>query len=291
MAGERVANVRESNLQTFVQQAGRQLGIASLTSDQEKAVCEFAIGRDVFVCLPTGSGKSICYALLPLVFDLVRGRPGSICLVVSPIIALMKDQVSSFQSRGMTAAYCGFEQRDRDTQEGIRGGRFQLVYITPEALVDNAWHRSMLLESVWQENLVAFVVDEAHIASRRGECNHCMHIAYLILTLLYMQLWFLVYAEMHCNFTLFISLLYLLCRGEHFRLAFSRLCDVRSLMKGEVHIMALTATATKETQHTIFTTLGMTNTCSVLQSPERANFSFAVTTTRTTEEELSAYVD
>lgn len=162
MAADRVETAREGNLQGLVQQAGRHLGIEMLTGDQERAVCEFAGGRDVFVCLPTGSGKSFCFALLPLVFDLIRGRPGSICLVVSPIIALMKDQVSSFQFRGMTAAFCGSEQRDRDTQEGIRAGRFQLVYITPEALVDNAWHRSMLLESAWQENLVAFVVDEAH---------------------------------------------------------------------------------------------------------------------------------
>lgn len=162
MAAERVATVREGNLQELVRQAGRQLGIAMLTGDQERAACEFASGRDVFVCLPTGSGKSICYALLPLLFDLVRGRPGSMCLIVSPIVALMKDQVSSFQSRGITAAFCGSEQRDKDTQEGIRGGRFQLVYATPEALVDSAWYRCMLLESVWQENLVAFVVDEAH---------------------------------------------------------------------------------------------------------------------------------
>ena len=162
MAAERVATLREGNLQELVQQAGRQLGIATLTGDQERAVCEFASGHDVFVCLPTGSGKSICYALLPLLFDFIRGKTGSICLIVSPIVALMKDQVSSFQSRGMTAAFCGSEQRDKDTQEGIRRGRFQLVYATPEALVDSAWYRSMLLESVWQENLVAFVVDEAH---------------------------------------------------------------------------------------------------------------------------------
>ena len=102
-------------------------------------------------------------------FDLIRGTPGSIYLVVSPIIALMKDQVSSFQSRGMTAAFCGSEQRERNTQEGIRAGRFQLVYITPEALIDSAWHISMLMESAWQKNLVAFVIDEAHcIKTWRG---------------------------------------------------------------------------------------------------------------------------
>ena len=81
-----MATVSEGNLQGLVQQSGRQLGIATLTGDQERAVCEFARGHDVFVCLPTGSGKSFCFALLPLVLDLIRGTPGSICLVVSPII-------------------------------------------------------------------------------------------------------------------------------------------------------------------------------------------------------------
>ena len=90
--------------------------------------------------------------------------------------------------------------------------------------------------------------------------------------------------------TVVIITLYLLCRGEHFRKAFSRLCDVRSLMQGEVHVMALTATATKETRHTIFNTLGMKNTYIVFQSPERANFTFSVTNIKTIVTELSTYV-
>ena len=78
MTAERVATLSKGNPQERVQQVGRQLGIATLTGDQERAVCEFVRRRDVFVCLPTGSGKSICYALLPLLFNLVHGRPGSI---------------------------------------------------------------------------------------------------------------------------------------------------------------------------------------------------------------------
>ena len=60
----------------------------------------------------------------------------------------MKDQISSFQSRGLATAFCGSAQLDRQTQEGIRTGSFQLVYVTPEAFMDNAFYTSMLLESM-----------------------------------------------------------------------------------------------------------------------------------------------
>ena len=53
----------------------------------------FVDGRDVFVMLPTGSGKSLCYTALPSVFDILRGKDGHIVIVVSPLVALMKDQV------------------------------------------------------------------------------------------------------------------------------------------------------------------------------------------------------
>ena len=62
------------------------VGIEALKPLQREAIRTFALGRDVFVCLPTGFGKSLCYALLPLVFDRLRGRKGSIaCTVYFPV--------------------------------------------------------------------------------------------------------------------------------------------------------------------------------------------------------------
>ena len=145
-----------------IREAGRKIGINNLTEDQEQSVYHFIHGHDVLVCLPTGSGKSICYAILPLVFDALLGRTGSMCLVVSPLTALMKDQVSIFDKRGITSAFCGSEQKNADVYRIVRTGKVQLVYITPETLVDNSLHRSMLLESSFKENLIAFVIDEAH---------------------------------------------------------------------------------------------------------------------------------
>ena len=76
-------------------QAVRTLGYDRPTEDQRDAIRSFVEGVDVFVSLPTGSGKSLCYACLPVLFDVLRGdvdQQGSI-VVVSPLSSLMQDQV------------------------------------------------------------------------------------------------------------------------------------------------------------------------------------------------------
>ena len=151
----------DCNLQAIILESARKIGIEKLTYEQEKVIQNVVEGNDVFICLPTGSGKSICFALLPLIFDAIRSKCGSICLIVSPLTALMKDQVTSFQGRGLKAVSCASDQT-RATQEHVRAGHFQLVYVTLESLVDNTYYRGMLLENVWRENMVAFVIDEAH---------------------------------------------------------------------------------------------------------------------------------
>lgn len=63
------------------------------------ALCTFVGGKDVFVSLPTGYGKPLCYALIPVIFDMKLGlakSPSLIVMVISPLIALMKDQFMSF---------------------------------------------------------------------------------------------------------------------------------------------------------------------------------------------------
>ncbi len=75
----------------------------TLKPEQKACIVQFASGNDVFVSLPTGYGKSLCYTLLPLVFDLLRGVKGkSIVMVVSPLLALMKDQVRSITEKILT---------------------------------------------------------------------------------------------------------------------------------------------------------------------------------------------
>ena len=78
--------------------AARELGYPDLKPEQLKVIETFAKGRDVFAVLPTGYGKSLCYGCLPIVFDKLLGTGGegsSIVVVVSPLTAIMKDQVSA----------------------------------------------------------------------------------------------------------------------------------------------------------------------------------------------------
>ena len=78
---------------SFLVQSER-LGFSTVGPNQRKSIKAFLKGNDVFVSLPTGSGKSLCYALLPYAFDEFRGRDGSIAIIVSPLKTLMKNQVS-----------------------------------------------------------------------------------------------------------------------------------------------------------------------------------------------------
>ena len=145
------------------------LGYTSPTANQEEAILEFVKGHDVFVSLPTGEGKSLCYATLPLVFDGFRrylqanGEQEFSCrcivFVVSPLLALMKDQVATFEKRGLKCAYVGQEP---SIKAAVVAGEYQLVYITPEYLLRDLKIREMFRSDIFVDNLVALVVDEAH---------------------------------------------------------------------------------------------------------------------------------
>ena len=84
-------------IQAAARSAARELGYSALKPEQLKVVEAFVKGRDVFAVLPTGYGKSLCFACLPAVVDKLLGRGGedsSIVVVVTPLTAIMKDQAS-----------------------------------------------------------------------------------------------------------------------------------------------------------------------------------------------------
>ena len=87
-----------------VSEAAKALGY-ELREQQSKVAESFTSGRDVFVSLPTGSGKTLCYSVLPGTFDRLRetSSPSSIIIVVSPLSALMRDQVSSLEKKGLSS--------------------------------------------------------------------------------------------------------------------------------------------------------------------------------------------
>ena len=89
---------------SVIRTVAASLGYTGLRQKQESALEAFVSGRDVFVSLPTGSGKSLCYGLLPGVFDTLRKvEKASITIVVSPLISLMKDQTTAFNQIGVSS--------------------------------------------------------------------------------------------------------------------------------------------------------------------------------------------
>ena len=150
----------DSMIADAVRAATLDMGYKKLLGQQHTVIQSYVRGRDTFVSLPTGSGKSLCYCALPLVFDKLRTTPGrSIALVVSPLIALMKDQVSAMSKRSVRAVYIGDMDDDGQSTTEISEGKYQLVFVSPESLLTD-------LRPVYQENLVAFVVDEAYCVTK-----------------------------------------------------------------------------------------------------------------------------
>lgn len=155
--------ISDDTLKAAISTAACTLGYEKLKTEQEKSIVQFMKGRDVFVSLPTGYGKSLCYIILPSVFDELRKlSKKSIVLVVSPLVALMRDQVASITAMGVAATHISDkEATDAQIKQAIKNGEFQVVFISPEALLAIEW-RNMLSTKTYRENLIAFVIDEAH---------------------------------------------------------------------------------------------------------------------------------
>ena len=148
-----------TELDWVIDEATLSCGYQSLKDQQRQVVHSFLQGRDVFVCFPTGFGKSACFMILPSAFDILRKQaPGhSIVIVLSPLTSLMKDQVRSCREKGIRAAAIMHE--DKSCEEDFK---YQLVYISPEMLLGTKRWRSILDSNICQSRLVGIVVDEAH---------------------------------------------------------------------------------------------------------------------------------
>jgi ATP-dependent DNA helicase RecQ len=126
---------------------------------QEAAVQAVLADRDSLVVLPTGGGKSLCYQA-PAIH---RGR---LAVVVSPLIALMKDQVDGLRQQGVAAAYLNSSQTREEraaVHREIAVGRTVLLYLAPERLTVPGF-----VEALGRARPAFFAVDEAHCISQRG---------------------------------------------------------------------------------------------------------------------------
>ncbi|MDX2089391.1 MAG: ATP-dependent DNA helicase RecQ [Kofleriaceae bacterium] len=139
-------------------------GHASLRPGQAEVIADIFSGKPVIAVMPTGAGKSLCYQL-PAV---VLGERGGVTLVVSPLIALMKDQVDSLTARGVPAvaltSQSGADERGQ-ILDGIRQGQYTLIYVAPERFRSPRFVDA--LKSV-ASRIALVAIDEAHCISEWG---------------------------------------------------------------------------------------------------------------------------
>ena len=135
-----------------------RFGYRGFRPGQRDICTQVTSGKDALVVMPTGSGKSLCYQLPAL-------ARGGTTLVVSPLIALMKDQVDSLTKQGIRATYINSsispQERARRTN-GMQAGEWELVYVAPERF------QSGFLRILQQSDIRLLAIDEAHCLSSWG---------------------------------------------------------------------------------------------------------------------------
>ncbi|MDA8382535.1 MAG: DNA helicase RecQ [Betaproteobacteria bacterium] len=141
----------------------RIFGYDAFRGDQQAIVEHICEGHDALVLMPTGGGKSLCYQIPAL---LRRG----VGIVVSPLIALMQDQVDALRQNGVAAAYLNssLDQRDAlEIENATRRGDVKLLYVAPERLLTDRF-LGLLDEIETGHGLALFAIDEAHCVSQWG---------------------------------------------------------------------------------------------------------------------------
>ncbi|MEP6925663.1 MAG: DNA helicase RecQ, partial [Pyrinomonadaceae bacterium] len=138
-----------------------QFGYDSFRMNQEQAIETVLAKKDCVVLMPTGGGKSLCFQIPALMMD-------GLTVVVSPLIALMKDQVDGLKNNGVAAEFLNSTQTTKEQAEvfrDVRSSKLKLLYVAPERLLQSGDGFIDFLSSV---NVSLFAIDEAHCISSWG---------------------------------------------------------------------------------------------------------------------------
>jgi ATP-dependent DNA helicase RecQ len=134
-------------------------GLTRFRPGQADVIRSVLSGRNTVVVMPTGAGKSLCFQLPAMLLD-------GVTVVVSPLIALMQDQVDQLQARGLPATFINSTLSDAeraDRQRRLRGGEYKLVYVAPERFRSGAF-----VEALQEARIALYAIDEAHCISQWG---------------------------------------------------------------------------------------------------------------------------
>ncbi|KKU47970.1 hypothetical protein A3H10_04330 [Candidatus Uhrbacteria bacterium RIFCSPLOWO2_12_FULL_46_10] len=209
-------------------------GHVEYRAGQEEAIAAILDGRDALIVMPTGAGKSLCYQLPALCL------PG-VTIVVSPLIALMKDQVDDLNGRGLPAAFINSTMSSSSITERLREialGHYKLLYIAPERFYDKRF-----VEALKDVEVSLFAVDEAHCISEWG---HDFRPSYLTL------------------------------KSAAAVLGSPRGVPQSGTKWGRPSIVALTATATPDVRDDIISALGLNNPYVLVTGFDRPNLRYGV---------------
>ena len=239
-------NLSRPSLESFrlcVQSVCPMFNVSSLKEGQFQALYSFICGEEVFVNLPTGSGKSLIFQMAPLVHmwmhenvSAIHWKKNPVIIIISPLLALMQDQAKKLSSLGFKAAFVGPEQ-DPKILEDIERGNFTFVYLSPESALTTERWRNTLESEIYQESLIGVAVDEVHCVTEWGTSSNNKN-------------------------------------RSAFRVWYSRLNEIKSLV--DVPFIALTATATQKTKDKIFDLLELRNPKQIAESPNKRNVRYTV---------------